>query len=222
VSNQIEALQEIVNDESLSAEQRKAAAEHILQLQGEPMPEPTAQIADNDPGLIAFGFENGKRIEKDEFDRLYNKLNPLSLSEAKAALARRRAAEKLIAVAKDATRPTGERLAALSDIFNRGLPWPHWMCGIPAAEVRGLTIERILDRLTPSFQAAPVSEIQTNSASESTEPLTATKVAANTGPTFTSDDFFNYQAWKLTRDGQPAGVADWMKERKDTLIKQPS
>jgi hypothetical protein len=196
--------------------------DHIEQLKNEisqleaatapAQPEPTAQIADNDPGLAEFGFENGKRVEKDEFDRLYNKLNPLSLSEAKAALARRRAAEKLMAIAKDQSRLTGERLAALSDIFNRGLPWPHWTCGIPAAEIRGVTIERILDRLTPSFQAAPASEIQTNSASESTEPLTVTKVAANTGPTFTSDDFFNYQEWKLGRDGKPTGVADWMKE----------
>lgn len=201
--------------------------DHIEQLKNEisqleaatapAQPEPLAQIADNDPGLIAFGFENGKRVEKDEFDRLYNKLNPLTLSEAKAALARRRAAEKLITVAKDETRPTGERLAALSDIFNRGLPWPHWICGIPAAEVRGLTIERVLDRLTPGIQHAPAIEAQAQSSPESTAPVTATKVAAS--PTFTSDDFFNYQAWKLTRDGQPAGVADWMKERKNTPIK---
>jgi hypothetical protein len=180
-------------------------------------PEPN-DIADNDPGLIAFGFENGKRVEKDEFDRLYNTLNPLSLSEAKAALAHRRAAEKLLTIAKDETRPTDERLVALSDIYSRGLPWPHWMCGIPAAEIRGLTPERVLDRLTPSAQHAPAIEAQAQSAPESTTPVTATKVAANIGPTFTSDDFFNYQQWKLGRDGQPAGVADWLNDTKHKTL----
>jgi hypothetical protein len=214
MSNQIEELQKIVNDESLSAEQRKAAAEHILQLQGEPMPEPLAQIADNDPGLIAFGFEKGKRVEKDEFDRLYNKLNPLTLADAKAALARRRAAEKLMAVAKDQSHSRVERLAALSDIFNRGLPWPHWVCGIPAAEIRNLTPERILDRLIPSAQHELAIEAQAQSAPESTAPVTATKVSGKTGPIFSTEDYFNYQQWKLGRDGKPAGVADWIAETK--------
>jgi hypothetical protein len=199
--------------------------DHIEQLKNEisqleaatapAQPEPLAQIADNDPGLIAFGFEKGKRVEKDEFDRLYNKLNPLTLSEAKAALIRRRAAEKLMAVAKDQSHSRVERLAALCEIAERGLPWPHWVCGIPAAEIRGLTAERVLDRLAPSNQHAPVSEIQTNSASESTEPLTATKVAEKTGPVFTTDDYFSYQAWKLTRDGKSAGVADWIAETRN-------
>jgi hypothetical protein len=147
MSNQIEELQKIVNDESLSAEQRKAAAEHILQLQGEQMPEPLVQIADNYPELEQFGFVNGKRHITDPNDALYFKLNPLTLAEAKAGLARRRAAEKLLAVAKDQTRNTAERLAALSNIYTRGLPWPHWITGIPAAEIRAVTPEGILRML---------------------------------------------------------------------------
>jgi hypothetical protein len=110
-------------------------------------PEPNEQIADNDPALEQFGFVNGVRHITDPTDALYFKLNPMTLADGKAALARRRAAEKLIIVAKDRTRPTAERVAALSDIYSRGLPWPYWTCCIPAAEVRGLTPERILNRL---------------------------------------------------------------------------
>lgn len=46
---EIEALQAIVNDETRPAEERKAAAEHILQLQGEtPAPITAADITTED------------------------------------------------------------------------------------------------------------------------------------------------------------------------------
>lgn len=147
----IEHLHKVLNDPSATPEQKDEAAKLLLASSGQvapAQPEPHEQIADDDPGLAEWGFVNGNRVIHDPSDALYFKLNPMTLGDAKAALTRRRAAEKLITVAKDQTRPTAERLAALSDIYSRGLPWPHWTCGIPAAEVRGLTPERILNRLS--------------------------------------------------------------------------
>lgn len=127
---ELETLKAIVDDENRPANERAAAAEHILALQGQqpsaPVqePEPWEQIADDDPGLTQWGFVGGKRIAADSTDVLYFSICPMTLADAREALLASRKRVALFAKVRDESLPMDQRIAAANAIRNEG-SFPH-------------------------------------------------------------------------------------------------
>jgi hypothetical protein len=201
----IEQLHAIIADPNASQNQKDEAAKLLLAASGESVPsqpEPQPQIADNDPGLAQWGFVNGKQVENDAFDALYNRLNPLSLADAKRALASQRQREKLIATVRNESLPTDQRIAAATQINAEG-SFPH------------LNPEQIVEHLSGTAmstkQKTGLSDTLTDRLPEQNH--VAVEPASLSTPVPDMNKLFEYQKWKITREGEglPSTVADWIK-----------
>ena len=107
-------------------------------------------IADDDPELEAWGFKNGKPVERSKDDLMHLVLPVMgitSIKEAKRSLYRDRLKRKLYAVIADETRPMDQRLDAANQAIALGL------------SEKG-TAEEIVERATPHPHREKLKELR--------------------------------------------------------------